>query len=118
MTNDYTLVSQEAYVLQLLKYVKSSLRFSKGEYDTDKSIFKDYSDRWNKLVQFKCDPWTELKSFNTFLENKPKEYKIKEQKVGFKLVIYHHNNIWYRYLCQRHICFCDTLKKLASLKFT
>ena len=85
VTNDYTLVSQEAYVLQLLKYVKKSLSFSKGEFDTDKSIFKDYSDRWNKLVQFKCDPWTELKSFNAFLEKKPKEYKRTEQKVGFKI---------------------------------
>lgn len=85
VTNDYTLVSQEAYVLQLLKYVKNSLNWSKGEFDTDKSIFKDYSDRWNKLVQFKCDPWTELKSFNAFLEKKPKEYKRTEKKVGFKI---------------------------------
>ena len=85
VTNDYTLVSKEAYVLQLLKYVKSSIRISKGEYDTDISIYKDYSDRWNKLIQFKCDPWTELKSFNTFLENKPKEYKMIEHKVGFKI---------------------------------
>lgn len=85
VTNDYALVSQEAYVLQLLKYVKNSLSWSNGDFDNDKLIFKYYSDRWNKLVQFKCDPWSELKSFNAFLEKKPKEYNRTEHKVGFKI---------------------------------
>lgn len=82
--NDYTLVSQEAYVLQLLKYVKQSNNYIRGEFSGDNKEFKEYSERWNNLVLYKCDPWGELKSFETFLKAENTiNFNPIEKKYGF-----------------------------------
>lgn len=97
LNNDYLLISQESYLLQLLQYVKRefSLCYNKQEEleelekqeEQEKSAkqekleeIKGYSERWNTLTQYKCDPWGELKTFeyllNTNYENK-NEYDTK-----------------------------------------
>lgn len=83
VVNDYSAVSQEAYILQLLRYVKNSTNHIKGVYQFDKS--KDYTDRWNKLIQYKCDPWGELKSFELYLQKESPDLKVTEQKYTFEI---------------------------------
>ncbi|MEH6445067.1 MAG: SIR2 family protein [Oceanospirillaceae bacterium] len=57
ITSDYSDVSQESYILFLLLHVKSSLAWTAKDYQT----MPKFSDRWNILKQYKCDPWNELK---------------------------------------------------------
>lgn len=62
LRNDYSKVSQEAYILQLLRNVKYSVNLIQRVNEP----IENYTDRWNTLVQYKCDPWTELKTFELF----------------------------------------------------
>ena len=52
--SDYGLVSQEAYVMYVLKLVKQSSAFSKDEYKHFDNFM--YDERWNELQLYKCDP--------------------------------------------------------------
>lgn len=81
--DDYTLVSQEAYVLQLLRYVRNSANLSKGIFSNNKN--DDYSERWNELIKYKCDPWNELKSFEASLKTEPYFTNTIEKKYNFKI---------------------------------
>ncbi|WP_206020125.1 anti-phage defense-associated sirtuin Dsr2 [Pseudomaricurvus alkylphenolicus] len=68
---DYTLVSQESYILVILRYIRLGISWRKGKFsneDRDK-----YSDRWNSLKQYKCDPWIELNLFESALSSEPAE---------------------------------------------
>ena len=79
--NDYALVSQEAYILQLTRYVRNSVNLSKGNYGKDKT--EKYSERWNELIKYKCDPWGELKSFESILKTEPQHKRNVEKKYNF-----------------------------------
>ena len=57
VTSDYSDVSQEAYILVLLKYVKESSASAVRDF----KVTSEFSDRWNILKRYKCDPWNELK---------------------------------------------------------
>lgn len=75
--NDYSLVSQEAYILQLAEYIKYSLHFSL------KKDFKEYSRRWDELKKYKCDPWGEIQSFDSYLKAELPEIKTVTKKYNF-----------------------------------
>lgn len=64
ITTDYSLVSQEAIIMLLLRYVQLPKSF--GNADQNK-----FSERWNVLKQYKCDPWNELILFASALERPP-----------------------------------------------
>jgi hypothetical protein len=68
VTIDYSLVSQESYILVLLKYVKDGKAHSEGDY----GVRTKFSERWNELKQFKCDPWNEIKLLEEPLKVEPK----------------------------------------------
>lgn len=67
ITLDYSLVSQESYILVLLQYVNNGKAWAE-KYSRSSS---DYSDSWNKLKQYKCDPWNELKLLERSLDGEP-----------------------------------------------
>ncbi|MDD4529025.1 MAG: SIR2 family protein [Bacteroidales bacterium] len=79
--NDYALVSQEAYILQLSQYIRNSTNFRRGIYGDDNT--KKYSERLHELIKYKCDPWGELKSFDLVLKSEPQNRKIIEKKYNF-----------------------------------
>lgn len=58
VTNDYTDVSLESYILVLLRYVKNAKSFSKLDIDIDRV---DFSDRMAVLKKYNCDPGLEEK---------------------------------------------------------
>jgi hypothetical protein len=69
VTSDYSSVSQEAYILVLLKHVKDCRAWSTMNFEPG----PEFSDRWNILKQYKCDPWNELKLLEQPLELEYKE---------------------------------------------
>jgi hypothetical protein len=69
--NDYALVSQESCVMLLLQYVKNARAFIQGQFEDREDIRHQFTERWNTLKQYKCDPWNELKLFEIVLEHKP-----------------------------------------------
>jgi len=85
ITTDYTHLSQEAYILQLLKFVKDAKSsFLIGENDSQKYI-EEFTLRWTKLKQYKCDPWGELQLFEAKLSGSIKEQKRQKTEYGFDI---------------------------------
>lgn len=64
ITTDYSLVSQEAIIMLLLRYVQAPISI-------EKTIQNEFSERWNFLKRYKCDPWNELKLLESSLERPP-----------------------------------------------
>ena len=68
VTSDYSLVSQESIVMLLLRYVDMSLAIMEADWSKFQEIQNEYLERWFTLKQYKCDPWAELKIFESSLE--------------------------------------------------
>ncbi|TPE43318.1 anti-phage defense-associated sirtuin Dsr2 [Pontibacter mangrovi] len=84
--NDYTWVSQEAYVIVLLKYIRSCLRFASTEYKSENEEVKKLNqERLSDLVQYKCDPWNEFKLFRIKLEQEPVNRREQNKKRTFDI---------------------------------
>ncbi len=71
VSNDYSLVSREAFVMLLLQYIKNAIILRHGQFNKIEEIRERFSDRWNSLKRYKCDPWLELKLFGNCLEREP-----------------------------------------------
>ena len=71
ITTDYSLVSQESFVMLLLQSVQSSLNFRTGEFLESEEVRKEFAERWHALLKYKCDPWNELKAFQNALVRQP-----------------------------------------------
>lgn len=81
ISNDYSLVSQEAYTLQILRDVRRSSIFA---FEHPKEDKEKYTEKWNQLIQYKCDPWGELDSFQTYLASySENDYKTEEKNYEF-----------------------------------
>ena len=99
ITTDYSLVSQEAFVMLLLKYVQMSISsIQTGRTESNfQELEREFTDRWNTLKQYKCDPQNELKMFERSLERPPEKRsqvtKKKEFDIG-RFTQTHHFNRW------------------------
>lgn len=71
--DDYGAVSQEAYIMLLLRFVALSIRTSKREYSPDPTQ-AEFHERWIHHLQYRCDPWAEKKYFDLHLG----KHRIKE----------------------------------------
>ncbi|WPU94671.1 SIR2 family protein [Mucilaginibacter sabulilitoris] len=81
---DFTWVSQEAYLMQLLRYVTRSVSFARGNLRMEADS-KDFVDRQNKLKLFNCDPWQELETFELMLEHPARDFEQPERLQMFRL---------------------------------
>jgi hypothetical protein len=82
---DYSAVSQEAYILQLLDYVQSSIRQSAHDYSENERRHEEYRRRWKQITEYECDPWGELERFESVLKLKQPPYKRIEKTYGFRI---------------------------------
>ena len=81
ITSDYSLVSQESFVMLLLQYVQTSVSYIQHEWSKNQELRNEFSERWNALNQYKCDPWHELKLFKSTLKQPPvKQSEVTERK--------------------------------------
>lgn len=85
VSNNYLLVSQEAYVMQLLQYVDGSIALRDGNFEEQDDNREEFSERWNALKQYKCDPWNEKKAFEIKLEQEPVNYSYNTEKREFDI---------------------------------
>ena len=65
---DYSLLSQESYVMVLLRYLQRAEAFRQGQFAANPETQARYSDRWNELKQYMSDPWTEIELLERSLE--------------------------------------------------
>jgi hypothetical protein len=83
--DDYSAISQEAYILQLLDYVRSSIRFSvQSAFGYDKRR-EEYLGRWKEITEYECDPWGELEQFESAMKQKQLPYKRVETSYKFDI---------------------------------
>ena len=77
ITTDYSLVSQESYVMFLLQYIQGGLMIQlhdrEKERDKYNQLSEQFRERWNTLQQYKCDPWNEIDLMRIVLESSPRE---------------------------------------------
>ena len=67
-TIDYSLMSQESYVMVLVRYLRRAERFREGQFTPEPSADACFSDRWDALKQETCDPWNDLGILERSLE--------------------------------------------------
>jgi hypothetical protein len=65
ISNDYSLVSLESYLMFLYRAVLQSNKLAHKDFNF-KSL-PDYKQRWNELKQYQCDPWGEIENFKSQL---------------------------------------------------
>ncbi len=85
ITTDYSLVSQEAFTMLLLQYVKGAIEFRKAKWPAHEEFRQQFTERWNNLKQYKCDPWNELKLFGNHLERPPVSKPTISEKIEFDI---------------------------------
>jgi len=85
ISRDYSWVSQEAYVMSLFQYIKDARSFRDRQFEEQQKIRRIFNERWNDLKQYKCDPWTELKLFEIYLEHEAVPFSNKSQKKEFDI---------------------------------
>lgn len=64
--DDYGWVSQESYIMYLLRFIAIGIQNEARSYLVNPS-YSDFTERWTSHLQFKSDPWAELKSFDLLL---------------------------------------------------
>ena len=85
ITTDYSLASQESFVMLLLHFVQFSLNFRKGEFLESEKVRKEFAERWYTLLEYKCDPWNELKAFERTLDRQPVSRSKVTRKAAFDI---------------------------------
>lgn len=85
VSSNYLLVSQEAYVMQLLQYVNSPIAIRDKNLESQENDIEKFGERWNDLKQYKCDPWNEQKLFEVKLEKLPVNYSYNMKKSEFDI---------------------------------
>ena len=69
---NYTLVSQESFVMYLLHTVsQSSWPLRDSDHTTIQTQRREFQERWHVLKQYKCDPWHALETFAHKLQRPP-----------------------------------------------
>jgi len=82
---DYSWVSKEAFVMLLLQYIKNATILRHGQFSKIEEIRERFSNRWNSLKRYKCDPWLELKLFENCLEREPIYIAATSEKYEFDI---------------------------------
>ena len=60
---DYTLVSQESFVMFLLHAVRHRFLLAAADPSDVRVQRREFRERWHVLRQYKCDPWQEVEVF-------------------------------------------------------
>ena len=68
---DYTLVSQESFVMYLLHAVRQGSLLTRPTQSDTQSQRHEFRERWHVLKQYKCDPWQEVEIFEHKLQRPP-----------------------------------------------
>ena len=68
---DYTLVSQESFVMYLLQAVRQASILGASEQSDTRRQRREFRERWHVLKQYKCDPWQEIETFEDKLQRPP-----------------------------------------------
>ncbi len=97
ISSDYSPVSQESFVMLLLQYVQTSVSYIQRDWSTNRELRNKFSERWNALIPYKCDPWQELKLFESALKlppvNQSEVTERKEFDIG-RITHTHHSGSW------------------------
>ena len=83
--SDYTLASQESFVMFLLHAARHRSLFDKEDPSDARDRRREFSGRWHALRQYKCDPWHELEVFRNKLERPPKAMLTTEEVAKFDI---------------------------------
>jgi len=83
--SDYTLVSQQSFVMFLLHAARHRSYFRTEDRPDAREQRREFSGRWHALRQYKCDPWHELQVFRNKLERPPKAMLGTEEVATFDI---------------------------------
>ena len=82
---DYTLVSQESFVMYLLHAVRQGSLLTKPDHSETRRQRREFRERWHILKQYKCDPWQEIETFEHRLQRPAANAPTTAQKSTFDI---------------------------------
>ena len=94
---DYTLVSQESFVMYLLHAVRQASILETSERSDTRRQRRKFRERWHVLKQYKCDPWQEIETFEDKLQRPPATTPDVSEKPTFDIgrsVRTRHMHVW------------------------
>ena len=94
---DYTLVSQESFVMYLLQAVRQASILETSERSDTRRQRREFRERWHVLKQYKCDPWQEIETFENKLQRPLTTTPDVSEKPTFDIgrsVQTHHMHFW------------------------
>ena len=83
--SDYTLASEESFVMFLLHAARHRSLFDNEDRADALDWRREFSGRWHALRQYKCDPWHELEVFRNKLERPAKPMSTTERVATFDI---------------------------------
>ena len=82
---DYTLVSQESFVMYLLLAVRQCSLLTASDQSDIQRQRRDFRKRWHVLKQYKCDPWQEFETFKHKLQRAPETTSPVTERLAFDI---------------------------------
>ncbi len=77
---DYFLLSQEGWAMMFLQEIETQIKFNQNKFEDSNT----YSDRWEELEKYRCNPKTEIAVLEQIVNRPPpKPRPDKEEKRGF-----------------------------------
>jgi len=83
--NDFTWVSQECHVMNLLHAVKEAKSIAEKGKLLNNELRQKFNERWNELKAFKCDQWNDLQLFDAELKAPSVAYASATRKKEFDI---------------------------------
>jgi len=80
--NNYKLVSQLAYMLDLLDYIQKSVNHTKGNWIWDYKGYNEIITQMQELTKYECTPQNDIDYFDTLLKFDAPDYK--QSVTGYK----------------------------------
>lgn len=100
---DVSILSKEGWAMLLLKAIKQNNSFGKRKVE----FSNEYTERWNILNQYNCNPWNEIDWMRDVLEMSNPEYEEKYITKGFD-----------RNRITRHFSFSSTIKEQIQISYS
>ena len=91
---DYTLVSQESFVMYLLDAVRQPSVPGRPDPSYARRQRREFRERWHVLKRYKCDPWQEFATFEHKLQRPSTALSDMAERPAFDIGVSVHTQHW------------------------
>ena len=93
--SDYTLLSQESFVMYLLDIIRQRPMLSRPQPSDVHIQRRQFRERWHLLKRYKCDPWQEFETFEHKLQRPFAPRRDVTERPAFDIGVAVHTQHWH-----------------------